>query len=117
VIVKTFRRVLISAIAVVAILQWSVVFERLWAAVWAWYKFEGYGEHGYIDVGQTTQGLFLLGSCLVAAIGYALFRAESGTASSKAWRRIGAFGWASIIVCTLCWIGLLASPLVKFYRA
>jgi len=37
------RRLLIGIIAIAAILQWSVVIERAWAAVWAWYKFAGYG--------------------------------------------------------------------------
>jgi len=108
------RRVLISAIAIAAVLQLAVVIERSLAAVWAWYKFHGYGGDGHIDVGRTSQTAFLLGSCLFAAIGYALFRVESRTVGSKAWRRISAVSWVSITICTLFWIGLLVSPLAKF---
>jgi len=110
------RRFLIALVAAAALLQWAVVLERTSAAVWAWYKFFGYGGGGHIVVGRTTQIMFVLGSCLVAAVGYALFRAESRGGGSRLWRGVSRFGWLSITVCTLCWIALLVSPLVKFYR-
>jgi hypothetical protein len=110
-----FRRFLIALIATAALLQWSVVLERTWAAAWAWYKFDGYGGGGHIVVGRTTQIVFLLGSGVLAAVGYALFRAES-TGGSGLWRGVSRFGWLSITLCTLFWIALLVSPLVTFQR-
>ena len=116
VIVSNLRRALIGAIAIAAVLQWAVVVERSLAAIWAWYKFWGYGDHGYIDVGRRTQVLFLFGSCAMASIAYGLGRIERKGVGLKAWRRIAAFGWMSITICTLCWMGLLLSPLARFYR-
>jgi len=109
-----FRRFLIALIGTAALLQWAVVLERTWAAAWAWYKFVGYGGGGHIVVGRTTQIVFLLGSGVLAAVGYALSRAESG--GSGLWRGVSRFGWLSITVCTLLWIALLVSRLVTFQR-
>jgi len=111
---ETFRRFLIVAVVAAALLQWTIVLERTAAAVWAWYKFVGYGGGGYIVVGRTIQIIFVLGSCLVAAVGYALFRAESSGGGSGLWLGVSRFGWLSITVCTLCWIVVLMSPLAKF---
>ena len=56
------RRVAIACVGVVAILQWAIVLERSVAAVWAWYKFVGYGGGGHISLGQTTPMVFCVGS-------------------------------------------------------
>jgi len=112
---ENFRRVLIVVVLATALLQWALVLERTSAAVWAWHKFFGYGGDGHIVVGRTTQIMFLLGSCLVAALGYTLFRAESKGGGLPVWRGLSRVGWLSITVCTLCWIALLVSPLAKFY--
>ena len=112
---ESFRRFLIAVVAAAALLQWAIVLERTSAAVWAWYKFFGFGGGGHITVGRTTQIIFVSGSCLVAAVGYALFRAESRVGGSRPWRGVSRFAWSSIIVCTLCWIALLVSPLAKCY--
>jgi len=109
------RRVFIAAIAAAAVLQWAVVLERTWAALWAWYKFRGYGG-GHIVVGLTTQVVFLSGSAVLAAVGYGLCRAESSGAGSGLWRSLNQFGWLSIAVCTLFWLAVLLSPLAMFYR-
>jgi hypothetical protein len=111
-----FRRFFIAVIAVGAVLQWSVVLDRTVAAVWAWYKFVGYGGGGHIVVGRTTQIMFLLGSALLAVVAYAVSRAESSEGSSALWRGLSRFGWTSITVCTLLWIALLVSPLAAFQR-
>jgi hypothetical protein len=110
------RRFLTALIATGAVLQWAVVLQRTWAAVWAWYKFFGYGGGGHIVVGRTTQIMFLLGSGVLAAVGYALSRAESSGGGSALWRGVSRFGWLSITVCTLFWIALLVSPMVAFER-
>lgn len=110
------RRFLIALIATGAVLQWAVVLERTSAAIWSWYKFVGYGGGGHIVVGRTTQIIFLLGSCVLAAIGYALAKAESSGGGSGLWRGVSRFGWLSITVCTLVWLALLVSPMVEFQQ-
>ena len=110
------RRFFIAAIAVAAVLQWTVVLERTWAALWAWYKFWGYGGGGHIAVGVVTQGVFFLGSAALAALGYALCRAESKGGGSRLWHSVSKFGWMSITACTLLWLALLLSPLATFHR-
>ena len=114
-IVANLKRAVILAIAIAAILQWAVVVERSLAAIWAWYEFWGYGDDGYIVVGRNTQALFLLGSCALASIAYGLTKIERKTVGLKAWHRVAAFSWMSISICTLYWMGLLISPLAKFY--
>src|SRR5258705_12202359 len=63
---RRLRHFFIGVVAIAAALQWSVVLERSWAAVWAWYKFTGYGAGGHIVVGRPVQVVFLLGSCVFA---------------------------------------------------
>lgn len=110
------RRTFIAIIAGVAILQWAVVLERACAAVWAWYKFVGYGGGGHIVVGWMTQVVFLLGSIALATIGHALFTAESRGGASVFWSGLAQFGWLAISVCILVWVVFLLSPIVTFQR-
>jgi hypothetical protein len=109
---ERLRRFLIAIVAIAAVLQWVVVLERLLAAVWAWYKFVGYGGRGHIVVSPRTQAVLLFGSGVVAALGYVLFKVESHSTGSNVWRRLAWFGWSSIAVCILFWTALLLSPLV-----
>jgi len=55
------RHFVTGIVAIAAALQWSVVLERTWAAVWAWYKFAGYGGGGHIVVGPPYSGRVLAG--------------------------------------------------------
>jgi hypothetical protein len=110
------RRALIVTTAVGAVLQWAVVLERTSAAVWAQWKFSGYGGGGHIVVGQSTQVAFLLGSGVLAAVGYSLWRAEKIVGGSRFWCGVSRLAWLSILVCTVFWIALLVSPLVSFHR-
>jgi hypothetical protein len=64
------------------VLEWSVVLDRVCAALWAWYKFVGYGGGGHVVVGRNTQVAFFLLSLLLATVGYFLSKAEMGGASS-----------------------------------
>lgn len=111
---ENFRRFCIAIVVAASLLQWAVVLERASAAIWAWYKFFGYGGGGHIVVGLTTQIIFVLASCLVAGAGYALFKAESSGGNSRLWRGVSRFGWMSIAICTVFWIVLLVSPLARF---
>jgi hypothetical protein len=113
---ERLQRPFIAAIAAAALLQWVLVLERSWAAVWAWFKFNGFGGGGHIDVGGATQALFLFGSTCMALAGYALAKAQEGEAGSRAWARIARLSWTSIILCTALWVLLLLSPLVEFRR-
>ena len=109
-----FRHFLIGTVAIAAALQWIVVLERTWAAVWAWYKSVGYGGGGHIVVGRRIQVLFLLGSSLLACIGYVLSIAEVKAVGVGVWERLARLVWSSIAVCSLYWFVLLLTPLVAF---
>jgi hypothetical protein len=101
-------------IAATAVLQWSIVLERVWAAALAWYKFVDYGGGGQIVVGRMLQIVFLVGSITLAGIGHALSKAESSAGGSVFWRRLAQFGWSAVSICVMVWIALLPSPLVTF---
>lgn len=109
-----FRRFLVVLVDLAAVLQWIVVIERVWAAMWAWYKYAGYGGGGHIVVGATTQTVFVLGAGGLAVLGFFLARTESARGST-AWRGIARFGWLAITLCTAVWAAFLASPLVVFH--
>ena len=109
---QLLRHFLIGVVVIAAVLQWTVVLERSWAAVWAWYKFAGYGGGGHIVVGRPIQLVFLLGSCALACIGYALSRAELTAVGTGVWEKLARLAWSSIAVCTLFWFVLLLTPLV-----
>ena len=111
-----FRHFFIGFIGAAAALQWTVVLERTWAAVWAWYKFAGYGDGGHIVVTPFVQVVFLVGSCVLVCIGYALYRAEARAAGAGVWEKLARLAWSSIAVCTLFWFFLLLTPLVAFTR-
>jgi len=96
-------RALIVTTTVGAALQWAVVLERTSAAVWARWKFSGYGGGGHIVVGQSTQVAFLLGSGVLAAVGYSLWRAEKIEDGSRFWCGVSRLAWLSILVCTVFW--------------
>jgi hypothetical protein len=102
-----FRHFFIGVVAIAAALQWSVVVERTWAAIWACYKFAGYGGGGHIVVGRRLQALFLLGSCVLASIGCALSRAEGKAVGAGVWERLARLAWSSIAVYSLFWFVLL----------
>ena len=110
------RHLSIGVVAIAAALQWCVVLDRSWAAAWAWYKFAGYGGGGHIVVGLPVQVVFLLGSCVLACIGYALSRAELAAVGAGVWETFARLAWSSIAVCTLLWFVLLLTPLVMFAR-
>src|SRR5258708_8243759 len=73
---RYFRHFLIGVVAVAAALQWSVVLERTWAAVWAWYKFAGYGGGGHLVVDCSILVVLLLGSCGLSGIAFSLSSRE-----------------------------------------
>ena len=112
----SFRHFFIGFITLAAALQWTVVLERTWAAVWAWYKFAGYGDGGHIVVTPFIQVVFLVGSCVLACIGYVLYRTESRAAGTGVWEKLARLAWSSIAVCSLLWSILLLTTLVAFTR-
>jgi hypothetical protein len=112
--VSVVRRFLIVLVVIAAILQWIVVLERVYAAVWAWYKYAGYGGGGHIVVGFPAQAVLFSGAGGLAVLGYFLSNIE-GARGSKAWRVVARFGWLAITVCTALWAALLASPLVAIH--
>jgi len=113
---RYFRHFLIGVVAVAAALQWSVVLERTLAAVWAWYKFAGYGGGGHVVVDGPIQVVFLLGSCVLAGIAYALSRGEAHAVGVGVWEKLARLAWSSIALCSLFWFVLMLTPLVAFTR-
>ncbi len=111
--VKAIRRVLAVALAALAIAQWAVVLERTLAALWQFFKFASYGGGGHIDVGRTTQIVFLIGSVLVGSVAGVLWRGM-GDEDSKPWKRLALLSCLSVAGCTVLWAILLASPLVTW---
>jgi hypothetical protein len=110
---KSLRRFIILTIAAVAILEWTVVIDRVCAAVWAWYKFVGFGGGGHVVVGRKTQMVFYILSIVLAIGGYLLSKAELSGAS-HAWRGVAQFGWLAIVVCAIFWSMFLLTPWVTF---
>ena len=111
---RYFRHSFIGVVAAAAALQWSVVLERTWAAVWALYKFAGYGGGGHIVVDRPVQVVFFLGSCALAGLGYVLSRAEALAVGSGVWEKLARVACSSIALCSLFWFALLLTPLVAF---
>jgi hypothetical protein len=111
---RRLRHFFIGVVALAAALLWSVVLERSWAAVSAWYKFTDYGGGGHIVVGRLDQAVFLLGSCVFACIGYALSRAKSTAVGAGVQGKLARLAWSAIAVCILLWFVLLLTPLVTF---
>jgi hypothetical protein len=111
---KSLRRLLILTVAIVAVLEWSVVLDRVCAALWAWYKFVGYGGGGHVVVGRNTQEAFFLLSVLLATVGYFLSKAEMGS-SSRVWSSVAQLGWLAIVVCVIFWGAFLATPFISFH--
>lgn len=110
---KLVRRIIILMIAAVAVLEWTVVIDRVCAAVWAWYKFVGYGGGGHIVVGRNTQMMFYSLSTVLAIVGSLVSKAELGD-SSNVWKGVAQFGWLAIVVCAVLWSIFLLTPLVTF---
>ncbi len=111
---KLLRRLLILTVAIVAVLEWSVVLDRVCAALWAWCKFVGYGGGGHVVVGRNTQEAFFLLSVLLATVGYFLSKAEMGS-SSRVWSSVAQLGWLAIVVCVIFWSAFLATPFISFH--
>jgi hypothetical protein len=96
--------------------QWGVVLERVWAAVWAWYKFVGFGGGGHIVVGRTTQLVFYVSSVLLAVLAYFLSEAELGDKGSRIWHCVARTTWLAVAACVVLWTLVLISPLAVFER-
>ncbi len=106
------RRLLISMVALAACLQWCLVLQQSWAALWAWYRYVGFGGGGYQALSRNMQVLFLTGSGGAGLVGYFLWRSIP-PGSSHGWELAARTGWRSIAVGSLIWIIVLVSPLVR----
>lgn len=112
----SLRRFLILAILAVAVLEAAVVLGRVWAAVWAWYQFVGYGGHGHIAAGRNTQMIFYSISAVFLMVGCSLSKTELAGVS-KAWKVVARVSWLAIAACALFWGGFVLTPLVAFQPA
>jgi hypothetical protein len=92
--------------AIIAALQWIVVGERAWAAAWASYKYAG---KGHISVTQGIQVCFFACSSILIASAYLLQRLSN----LPHWRNLARVVFFSATSCTLFWVIILFSPIVK----
>ncbi|MCK9296644.1 MAG: hypothetical protein M0P70_16355 [Desulfobulbaceae bacterium] len=101
-------------ITIVAVVQWAVVLERSWAAIWGWYKFYGYGG-GQITVGTNTQILFYILSTFFVCVGLKLSRLQAqDDRSGRAVQKLCYTGALLLVIGMLFWTIILISPLAVF---
>lgn len=100
----------VATLVLIALLQWVVVLERCWAALWQWYKFAGYGDGGYITVGLFTQIAFFVVSIVIASVGFVL----SHYAENAFLAVTSKLAAISLLAGILVWAGVLVSPLAVF---
>lgn len=104
----------VLATLAVALGQWAVILERTFAAAWQWYKFQGYGDPGYITVGGVSQLIFYFLSATSAWVGFTAPRMQASKSSLPIIKKIGNVSAVTLIVGMIFWAGMLMSPLVKF---
>lgn len=97
-----------------AFAQWTVLLERTWAVIWAWYKFYGYEGGGHITVGKNTQVLFYILSSLTALVGFMLSRLSNDYIASSIRKKLVRLGSFALVLGMLFWTVILMSPLVMF---
>lgn len=103
------RKYLICLVLLGSALQWSVIGERLVAALWTWYKFSTpYSGGGHITVGGNAQIAFYLLSTGMLAI------AVWAKPSQPRWRTMARLSMLSIGCGVLVWTAVLLSPLTTF---
>lgn len=101
-------------ILIAALAQWSLLLERTWAAIWAWYKFYGYGGGGHITVGKNTQILFYILSIILALVGLMLSHQSNNYIASRVRKKLIRLGSFALVLGTLFWTVILMSPFVMF---
>jgi hypothetical protein len=107
--VDTAKKSVICLVLVAGALQWSVIGERLVAALWAWYKFSApYSGGGHITVGANAQLAFYVLSAVLLAI------AAWAMPPQPRWRTAGRFSMLFIGCGVAVWTVVLLSPLTKF---
>jgi hypothetical protein len=94
--------------AVALVGQWSVIAERITAAVWNWYKFWGYGGFTPLVVGRQAQLLFYFLSLAFASVALLVSRTSKDT-----WHAIVArWQLRGFALAIILWTAVLVSPLV-----
>ena len=111
---QTTKIVAIIIVTIATIVQWIILVERSWAAVWGWYKFQGYGGGGQITVGKSSQLLFYLLSITVAAVALILSGREDNNKTARICKKIARIALTGLVVGMIYWTIMLASPLVSF---
>jgi hypothetical protein len=107
--VDTAKKCVVCLVLVAGALQWSILGERLVAALWAWYRFSApYGGGGHITVGVNAQVAFYVLSAILLAI------AAWAMPAQPRWRTAGRFSILFIGGGVAVWTAVLLSPLARF---
>jgi len=100
-----------ASIATAAIAQWLVLGERIGAAIWAFYKFWGYGGGGAISVNLNTQVIFFILSTMLSLTALALSRSNGFRAGHLVFSILTTYSARSLGFGMLLWTLVLLSPL------
>jgi hypothetical protein len=107
--VDNAKKYVICLVLVVGVFEWSIIGERLVAALWAWYKFSvPYGGGGHITVGVNAQVTFYVLSAIMLAI------AAWAMPPQPRWRTAARFSILFIGGGVVVWTAVLLSPLATF---
>lgn len=99
---------------IIALIQWLVISERIWASVWEWYKFHGYGGSQGITVGASTQILFYILSSGFTFTGLQLSRKHDDQHDLRVQKKLNRFCAIALLSGMALWSLVLISPLVTF---
>ena len=111
--IARMSRIIFVVVAIfAAMFQWSILLERLIAAIWGWYKFQGYGGGGQITVAKSTQVMFYLFSSVLLLASVLLSRRTVDDVHEQWVVRAARFVSYSFAAGIVFWSLMLASPLV-----
>jgi hypothetical protein len=95
-----------------AILQWSVILDRIREGLWGWYKFAGYGGGGELTVsGEAQIEFFVVSGALAAAT---LWMAEKARGTHPHTRRLARAAMWLLLAGMVVRAAVLWSPLVTW---
>ena len=111
--IRVLKSAALAVCGIAMAAQWSVVGDRVGAAIWGWYKFRGYGGDTPLVVGREAQLLFYGLSLSFAAIAL-LVR----NTSRKSWyATVANVELGGLTLAVIIWSAVLLSPLVAPFHS